>query len=349
MANEIKNEKKQEENQTKPAQGQENKQDCGKKKSKTFKRIMKWTAYIIAVLALGLLTLPLWISPAVKGVANWKVPDVTGCGFKLEKFDLALARGALDMGGCRLDNPQGGDPEFTAFSVDSLYIDINCSESTSEKIIIDKVWIDGLRASYLSINGTNNFDIIKENVTGEQAKLAAMTEEERKEYLAKKEAEEKAKKEEEERLAKEGGGIQIVIRDFKLTNSKIKIGLAPEISLPDLHLENIGENSHFVTVGDGILQTFKSLLAGCWNQLPAPVRKSIELALEGIGATIGAIVDVGGAAVKAVGEVGGKAVDFAAEAGGKAVDAIGNAGGKAVDAIGDAGGAAVDAVKGIFK
>ena len=73
---------------------------------KLIKGLFKLVFWLIVIVLAAVLTLPLWIGPVVKGVANSQVPKITKTEFHLGEFGLNPYRGTLHVGDMQLQNPK---------------------------------------------------------------------------------------------------------------------------------------------------------------------------------------------------------------------------------------------------
>ena len=142
---------------------QESTAEAPKKKSfmRRFLKGLLWTVCgILLFVVVALLTLPLWVNPAVTSLANTIVPWCTGTEFRLEQFKLNPYTGKLVVSGLRLANPDGF-AEKDAASLGLLSVDVETSTLLSNTIHVRDVTVESPFASYVfDKDGTNNFDRI---------------------------------------------------------------------------------------------------------------------------------------------------------------------------------------------
>ena len=122
----------------------------------------------IVVLALLLvLTLPLWLGPVVKPIANAAVPNVTKTSFNLGHLYLNPYTGRFELGDMRLGNPVGYD-EPTAVSVDNLVVDVAMTTLGDKYVHVEEVTVDGVFVSLVNggANNVDNMTQIQYNVAG---------------------------------------------------------------------------------------------------------------------------------------------------------------------------------------
>ena len=98
---------------------------------------------IIAFALLLVLTLPLWLGPVVKPIANAAVPKITKTTFNLGHLWLNPYTGRFELGDLRLGNPEGySEPQ--ALAVSNIVVDVAMSTVCGEDVHSEAVTIDGL-------------------------------------------------------------------------------------------------------------------------------------------------------------------------------------------------------------
>lgn len=329
---------------------------------------------LLTIIAL-LLTIPLWLGPVVKPVANNMVPKYTLSDFNLGHIYLNPYSGRFELGALKVANPSGYS-EKTALSLSNLAVEVSVPTVLSDCIRIKEVTVENLFVSYVQGGGNNvdNFTQIQYNIAGGKDKY------DEKKALEMKEAEEGAQEEtsaveEEKKPAK-----KIVIEKLTVSGIKLKYG-AIVIPLPKLTLKNLGEESGGASIeqllsiiGNEILSSAMKLGKGL-NQLfemsaikttevindigdgaaeaSSQVASAVTNAVSNIGekskdvvsgvaeGTKSAATAVGDGAVKAASAVGSGAV--------KAVESVGDGALKAVESVGSGTKKAASAIKNIFK
>ena len=278
-------------------------------------KIILWT--LGALLGLGvvlLLSLPLWIGPAVKTVAQAVVPSYTGCDFRLASFSLNPFTGRLQLVEAHLSNPRGfSQPE--AFSVATVRVDVAVGSLLTSTIHVREIAIEGPFVGYFSANGTNNFAAILAHV---EAKTGP------------------SEKKPKEAVAKEGAGKKVVIDRFRLAGTRVNLGMLP-LAIPTIELTDIGKDTGgatFKEVCDAVWANLEKFVTGVGNM-------ASEL-LKGTGnAASNLVKGAGDAASGLVKGAEGTAKDLVKGAGDTATglvkgvaDGVGTASGKTGEAIG---------------
>ena len=311
---------------------------------KKFLKILGITiASIVALVLLLVLTLPLWLGPVVKPIANAAVPKMTKTSFRLGHLSLNPYTGRFELGDMVLGNPAGYD-EPTAVAVSNIVVDVAMTTACDKYVHIEEVTIDGVFVSLVK-GGENNVDNmlqIQYNVAGGKEKYEANKA--KAEADAKKAEESQAPKtDEDEAEASDEDGKKIVIDVLTLNDIKVKYGMIT-IPVPSITLKDLGKESDGLTAGELFEKIWEAIINAAMA-VGDGVKALGGLLKDGAGA----IGDGAGKAASAVGEGASKTIDAVGAGAGKAVDAVGAGAGKAVDAVSDGAGKAVDAIKGLFN
>ena len=319
---------------------------------------------VIAVVALVLilvLTLPIWLGPVVKPIANAAVPKITQTPFNLGHLYCNPYTGRFELGDLQLGNPANYD-EKQAVTLNKLVLDVGMSTLASEYVHVEEVTVDGVFVSYVSADGVNNFQQIQYNVAGGKEKYEA-NQAKAKEEKAKLEAEKAGKPEVNEEKKSSGSSKKLVIDKLVINDIKFKYGPVT-IPVPSITLTDLGKKSNGITfaeLGDQIMQSILKSATALGDGVKAlggavgdgakklgesakQIGDSAKKLSEGAGKTVGAVTDVAGDGAKKVSEGAGKAVDAVGDGAKK----VGEGAGKAVDAVGEGAKKAADALKSLF-
>jgi hypothetical protein len=188
-------------------------------------KFLLWTFVgILALVLVLVLTIPLWLGSTVAAVANKVAPEFTGTPFVLEGASINPYTGKYSITKLTLGNPEGY-PVPTAFSVSKVMVDVEMSSLFSDTIHIREISIVDPYASYVSNDGTNNFEWIMAHV---DEKLGP-----------KEETKEKEEPEEEK-----GAGKKVVIDKLTIAGTRVKLKMLPEMPIPTITLTDIGKESN---------------------------------------------------------------------------------------------------------
>ena len=290
-----------------------------KKKSGCFGKILKLVLWgfvgLVALIALLLAAMPLWISPVATGVANGIVPKITGTPFRMERCYVNPWTGAVRINGVRLSNPEGFG-QAPAVSVTSVSVDLALFELLSNKLHIKDLTIVDPFASYYSHDGANNIDVILSNVE---------------KTLGKKEEAEKEKEEEK----KEPSQMKIIIDHLKVSGTKVKLmenDVIPPLPIMTIELNDIGKESDGASFDEA------------WKSISDAFLKGMSSVGDGLGALGGLFGDGAKSAAGATAEATRKVASGAADLTKNAAGAVGDGAKAAAGAVGDGAKAAAGAV-----
>ena len=319
---------------------------------KLIKGIFKLVFWLIVILLAAVLTIPLWIGPVVKGVANSQVPKITKTEFHLGEFGLNPYVGTLHVGDMQLQNP-------TRFFTDSEKKSKALSEVKGDGVLgtvaahadnIASMAGDGLRAvgdavsSYVtnavSIGSLDvrykTMSFVSDTIQIEEiairdlfiygdATFANIRE------IIKNASEGKTDDKDAKEEKKDGDGKKVIIDRVVITGAKIQWGHIP-VPLPTIEIKDIGkdekgadEESAFDAIVQGICDAADKVCVG--------VGKALKAAIDGVEAIGNALSDP----KKAVGDTVGKGVD-----------AVKDLTSGATDKVKDIASGATDAVKGLL-
>ena len=328
-----------------------------KKKVGCFGRLLKLVLWglvgLVLLTVLLVATIPLWISPVGTCVANGVVPKITGTAFNIERLYVNPWTGAVRINAVKLSNPEGFG-SAPAFSVASISVDLALSELMSNKLHIKDVTIVDPFASYFSHNGTNNIDVILENV---------------KKVLG-----------EEEEKEEEPSEMKVIIDHLKVSGTKVKLmenDVIPPLPIMTIELNDIGKESGGATfdeawksISDAFMKGMSSVgdglgaLGGLLGEGAKGLSDALSEGAKGLSGALGegskSVTSTLGDAASATGDGAKAAVDATAEATKNvasgaadltksAAGAVGDGAKAAAGAIGDGAKAATDGVKNLFK
>lgn len=243
------------------------------------KKLLKVVVWVLVVSVALLLFAELFLDKAIKGGVNTFGSKLLGVETRVEDVDFSLLRGVVSLNKLHVGNPEGFDAE-RLLDLEKAEVHLNFGALFADPMVIDSIEVAGLDVTYEQNLTENNIGKLLENLKAE-------------------EEEEKAEEAEASKPAK-----KVVIKKFDLSDSHVKIALIGNgvpVKIPDMHLENIGEQSGGMTGVDVVSELFKDLL-------------------QSIG---GLVVDVGGLAVDGVKAVGGLAADGVSVIGDGAMSAVG--------------------------
>ena len=267
-------------------------------------KILAWTILgILALVVVLVLTIPLWLGPTVASVANKVAPGYTGTRFHLEKVGINPYSGRYSLGPLFLGNPDGYAPA-AAFAVSNVLVDVEMSSLFTDTIHIREIRIDNPYASYVSKDGTNNFEWIGAHV---------------KDKVGPKEEKEK---EEEDK----GPGKKVIIDKLTIAGTSVKLKILPEMPIPTITLTDIGKEKGGATweeVGKALTDAFMKATSSIGEGLTA----TLGILGDGAGAVLGGTTNLLGNAASVLGGATTNVLDGATKAIGDTAKKLGNIGG----------------------
>ena len=239
---------------------------------------------VLAVLNLGTL---------VKTATEEFGPRITKTDVRLNSADISVLSGSGSLNGFLLGNPQG----FTmpsALECDTIRVKVNTDSLTTDRIIIEEIYVNSPIVSYEKKGGTDNFQTILANI---QKTVAG----EKKAAPADQQAEQT------------GAQKTIQINNFIVKNGKINLG-GPllntfgdgglGIPLPDIHLKDIGKEKQ-TSPAEAFALILKEMTAdvgGTVTQVGKQLMQGVGDAVKGAGSAVQGAAEGAAEGAKGVGD-----------------------------------------------
>lgn len=206
------------------------------------------------------------INPIIEKSVNTLGPELTGAPVSLAESDISFLSGEGELRGLFVGNPEGFKTPH-AFKLGSVAVKVDKSSLTSDRIIVNSIVIDSPDIIYERSGKLSNLDALVANVedaVGTQGKA------------------EQSRTQSGEQSP--GGAQKLQIDDFVLQNAKVTLsmpvlgGKGMTVSLPDIHLQDIGSE------GDGMTpaETVQTIMA----ELNRSISRSAQKAIGSIGEAI---------------------------------------------------------------
>lgn len=235
---------------------------------------MKKILYAIAgilILLLIILGITLFnLGPVMKHAINSYGPKITKTEVHLAKAEVSLSSWQAELSAFLLGNPEGFSTPH-AIRVQSMSLDINGNTLLKDPIVIDQVAIAAPEINYEIKGKTDNFRAILDNI---------------KETTGGKAPPDKKYPEPEK---KKKPGKNFLIRDLVIKNGTVSLAVAglkdraATVSLPDLHLTNIGGKDKGASPEEIARQILKNLYQ---NIRSRQVEKAFRQQLENLGVSL---------------------------------------------------------------
>jgi len=249
---------------------------------------MKVIVIVVLLIVVALTMIGVYLNSMIKAGVEAVAPKITGTTVKLDAMDLSLLSGQGRLKGLMIGNPPGFQAE-RAFKLADAKVHVNLKSALSDKLIIEEILIDGPEITYEGGASGSNISKIQENVTAFGKSVAP-----------KDAAESKSPK-------KDPTQKKVQINDFILKNGKVTMsatmlkGQALTITMPDIHLKNIGKDSDGVTVQTAAAEVF------------AAINKSVVQTVAGSSKLLEKGAEAAGEAAKGIGSEAGKSGSKALE------------------------------------
>ena len=247
---------------------------------------------LLAVLLVA--TLPLWLGPVARPIANRVAPTITKTDFSLGKLSLNPYTGRLEVGDVLIGNPAGYS-EARAVALGSLTVVADLSSVLSDCIHVREVTLSDCFVSYLygGENSVDNITQLRMNVAGGKEKYEAAKL--RQEQAAAEEAAAPQPAEESEPARK------VVIDRLTVSGVKVKLQMIT-VPVPTITLTDLGKKSGGVTLTELTTQVWDAILKGASSvgDGAAALGGLINTTADSLQATTGTTVDTVGEGVKSV-------------------------------------------------
>lgn len=231
------------------------------------KKLLIGVLVIVAIGAGAMFYLSSNAGGMIKDGVETYVPPVIGAQVALANVDLDPANGAASLSGLLIGNPEGFKSDH-AFKIDNMNVKLDVASLTSDVIHINEVRLDAPDMIYeIGTNG-NNIGKIQENVEAYVASLGLES--------------------------SDDSELKYIIDHVYINGTKVKIasdllgGRGAGVTLPDLHIADIGKRENGAIASDVLKQIF-----GVVNASVSEVAQS-----EVLGDIAGGVEDAAGNVVK---------------------------------------------------
>ena len=256
-----------------------------------------WTLVVLLLLAVVLVaTLPLWLGPVARPVANAVAPKITQTDFNLGHLSLNPYTGRLEVGDVQIGNPKGYS-EPRAVALGSLVVSVDPTTVLSEVIHVREVTLSDCFVSYL-YGGENNVDNITQlrmNVAGGKEKFEARQ--------RRQEAEAEAEQAKPAADEEEGESRRVVIDRLTISGVKVKLQMLT-VPVPTITLTDLGKKSGGLTLTELTTQIWDAILKGA---------SSVGDGAAALGGLINTTASELGTAVKDAGKATGESLKAATD------------------------------------
>jgi hypothetical protein len=248
------------------------------------KTLLKVSVIAVLLIVVALTMIGVYLNSMIKAGVEAVGPKITGTTVKLNAVDLSTFSGQAWLKGLVVGNPPGFQTA-SAFKLADAKVKVDLKTALSNKLVIEEILIDGPEITYEGGPSGSNISKIQENVAAFGKSVAP-----------KDAAESKSQK-------RDPTQKKVQINDFILKNAQLNAstpmlkGKTMTITMPDIHLKNIGKDSDGVTV-----QTAAA-------EVVAAINKSVVQTVAGAGKLLEKGIGAAGEAAKGLGSEAGKTVE----------------------------------------
>lgn len=241
-----------------------------KKKTSWLKRIVKCVLGLVVIAVLVLAGIYYYLGDIVKYGIGRFVPEMTQTTASVDKVDVSLLNGRVEVVGLKIGNPRGFSDQ-NIFELGRVLVLFEPRSILSDKILVKQVKITGTAVSA----ELKNLYSLDSNVSALQQNINA--------YLGGGKSSAKADKSAAQKsTAQSSGGKKVIIKDLTIADSRLSVGVGGKtaaIPLPDIHKTGIGEEKKGKTVGEAVADILNMVSA---ESVKAMARAVADLAKQGV-------------------------------------------------------------------
>ncbi len=243
------------------------------------KKVLLTGLIIFVVLAVIVSIIGLfYLGPIVKMGIEKFGPEITKVPVTVESVNVSILSGSASVKGLVVGNPQGF-PSPHAIKVGNMSVRLEPLSVLSDKIVIHSIRVDEPEITFEGSLGGSNLSKILHTVNSSASDSRAA------------ENAPAAPK-----AANDKPAPKIHIDDFLITKARVKVGVAAlaggSVSLPDIHLKNLGKGSNGLTpvevtrsILNAVLKSTIKVVASA-PKIVASAPKAVLNTVEDIGGTI---------------------------------------------------------------
>ncbi len=239
------------------------------------KWIIRIVLAVVVLLVIGFIVVAVQLDAILKKSVETIGPSVTKVDVKLEMAHLSVMGGNLKLKGLLVGNPPGYKSDFS-MKLGSIEVTVKPSSIFSDKVIVDKIDIEGAEMTIEGGINDNNLTKIQANVNDVVGGATP-------------EGGQKGSPPPSEGGSKSGKKLQIT--DFVMNGTKVHATLSvfgktltiPTLTIPSIHLTNLGAGSDGVTPGELTRDVINEVTKQVIPELTAEATKVGKGALDAVG------------------------------------------------------------------
>ncbi len=222
---------------------------------------------LVVVVLVGYFYLGSIVKKAIETVG----PQITQTELTVSSVGLLPFSGRGSIRGFFLGNPKGYKTEY-AVKVEKVSINLVNRSLLRNTIIVQSVYVDSPAITYEGTLSNSNLKQIQRNVEAFAQKLPASGTSE-----------------------KSNPAKKVIIQDLKIENAKVRLALFgsdTEISLPEIHMKNLGAESGGISPAQAVGKIFNELISGIvrsiqLDKVGASAQKAAQGVTSGIKSLLG--------------------------------------------------------------
>ena len=170
------------------------------------KKILKFIAWLIAILVVLLVVLYLTAGIWLRSLVSTMLPQMTKTPASVENVDVSLLSGKISLKGFKIGNPAGfTDPN--AFELGEVSVKFEPTSLLTSKVIINEIKINGTKVdAEIAKFGKMNLMVINDNVQDYLGNPVPTTSMQNQQVI-------------EQEKSKETPSKAVVVKDLKITNT----------------------------------------------------------------------------------------------------------------------------------
>jgi len=200
------------------------------------KRVVMGLAVLVVILVVGVLVLYSSLGAIITKAVNTQGPEIVQAPVDLKETEIDATSGKGTLRSLVIGNPEGFETE-NLFKMDEIQITLDTDSITSDTVVIKEIFIQAPEVTYeLGENGSN-IDAIQRNINA----------------FVKKHGGSSASR---EKSAEKENGTKLIIEHVYVKGGKVNVsatlagGQTATVSLPDIHLKDIGKKQNGATAGE---------------------------------------------------------------------------------------------------
>ena len=228
------------------------------------------TVCVLVIIVAAVVFLGVWkLGPVIKTAVNTYGPIITKTEVSVSDVGVSILKGQVKLKGFVLGNPKGFTTSH-AFSVNSIYVDVDEKSFTGDTIVIERIEVVAPEINYEKTLKSDNIQKLMENIKGANTSTA------------------KPSKEETADVSSESGSRakKIMIRDFYLKGAKVNLTASVlgqqtvSAEIPEIHLKDLGKDQGGITPE----KAFSKIFAAVYKELSSPeITRALTQGLKDMG------------------------------------------------------------------